>query len=160
MPANRQAAVNANLFEELRGVVNDNNCRFLGGVAGNAGLFSNVSDVTKYVHTLINKGTPLFSEKIFNEAARNYTGSLNESRGIGFLYVDDLYPQTGDLIADGAIGHCGHKGQSVFVDPRTGLYVIILSDATVSTVKKYGKEHYDEVTEMRARLHTAIKRDL
>ena len=46
------------------------------------------------------------------------------------------------------------------VDYRSGLYVIILSDATISTVKKYGKEHYDEVMEMRARLHSAIKCDL
>ena len=58
------------------------------------------------------------------------------------------------------IGHCGHTGQSVFVDYRSGLYVIILSDATISTVKKYGKEHYNEVMDMRARLHSAIKCDL
>jgi hypothetical protein len=38
--------------------------------------------------------------------------------------------------------------------------VIILSDATISTVKKYEKERYDEVVEMREHLHAAIKCDL
>ena len=155
LPQNRELAVNSNLSEEMLGAVNDYNCRHLGGVAGNAGLFSNILDVTKYVHFLQNKGAPLISDQTFMLAA-----GMKESRGLGFLYVDERYKQTGGLFADGAIGHCGHTGQSVFVDYRTGLYVIILSDATISTVKKYGKEHYDEVMDMRARLHSAIKCDL
>lgn len=160
LPQNRELAVNSNLSEEMRGAVNDYNCRHLGGVAGNAGLFSNILDVTKYVHFLQNKGATLISEQTFMLAAQNHTAGMKESRGLGFLYVDERYKQTGGLFADGAIGHCGHTGQSVFVDYRTGLYVIILSDATISTVKKYGKEHYDEVMDMRARLHSAIKCDL
>lgn len=160
LPQNRELAVNSNLSEEMRGAVNDYNCRHLGGVAGNAGLFSNILDVTKYVRFLQNKGAPLISDQTFSLAVRNYTAAMSESRGLGFLYIDERYKQTGGLFADGAIGHCGHTGQSVFVDYRTGLYVIILSDATISTVKKYGKEHYDEVMDMRARLHSAIKCDL
>ena len=76
------------------------------------------------------------------------------------LYVDDRYKQAGGLFSQGTIGHCGHTGQSVFVDYRSGLYVIILSDATVSTVRKYGKERYNEVMDMRSRLHAAIKQDM
>lgn len=159
LPQNREFVVNSNLSEEMRGVVNDYNCRHIGGIAGNAGLFSNIMDVTKYVHFLQNKGAPLISEQTFLLAAQNHTAGMKESRGLGFLYVDERYKQTGDLFENGAIGHCGHTGQSVFVDYRTGLYVIILSDATISTVKKYGKEHYDEVMDMRARLHAAIKCD-
>ena len=160
LPENRQNAVNSNLDEEKRGIVNDYNCQFLGGIAGNAGLFSTLSDVTKYARFLQNRGNPLIDEKIFLAAAQNYTEGMKESRGLGFLYVDKRYSQTGGLFADGAIGHCGHTGQSVFVDYRTGLYVIILSDATISTVKKYGAEHYGEVKDMRAKLHAAIKQDL
>ena len=57
-PLDRQNAVNANLEEERRGTVNDYNCQFLGGVAGNAGVFSNIIDVTKYVKLLLNTATP------------------------------------------------------------------------------------------------------
>ena len=85
---------------------------------------------------------------------------MSESRGLGFLYVDRRYEQTGDLFADGAIGHCGHTGQSVFVDYRTGFYTIILTDVTVCIQRKYGAEDYGRVKSMRRRLHAAIKRDL
>ena len=160
LPSYRQNTVNSNLNVEKCGIVNDYNCQFLGGIAGNAGLFSTLSDVTKYVHFLQNRGKPLIKEDTFLLAAQNHTLGMSESRGLGYLYVDEKYQQTGGLFEDGAIGHCGHTGQSVFVDYRSGLYVIILSDATISTVKKYGKEHYDEVMDMRARLHSAIKCDL
>ena len=160
LPKNIKNAVNSNLDQDMLGIVNDYNCQFLGGVAGNAGLFSNLSDVTNYVYFLLNKGRPLISEDTFLMAVQNYTLGMSESRGLGFLYVDDRYEQTGGLFEDGAIGHCGHTGQSVFVDYRSGLYVIILSDATVSTVRKYGNERYNEVMDMRARLHSSIKCDL
>lgn len=160
LPKERDRAVNSNLSEEKRGVVNDYNCQFLGGVAGNAGLFSNLSDVTKYVRFLQNRGKPLIGESTFLLAAQNHTAGMSESRGLGFLYVDDRYKQTGGLFMPGAIGHCGHTGQSVFVDYHSGLYAVILSDATVSTARKYGREHYAEVMNMRARLHAAIKQDL
>ena len=160
LPKSRENVVNSNLEEENRGIVNDYNCRFLGGVAGNAGLFSNLADVNNYVQFLLNKGNLLIKEDTFLMAAQNHTMGMSESRGLGFLYVDDRYKQTGGLFAEGAIGHCGHTGQSVFVDYRTGLYVIILSDATIATVRKYGKERYDAVIDMREKLHMAIKRDL
>ena len=160
LPKDKYLALNSNLSEEKRGIVNDYNCQFLGGVAGNAGLFSNISDITKYVRFLQNRGAPLIDEQTFLSAVQNRTAGMRESRGLGFLYVDERYKQTGQLFADGAIGHCGHTGQSIFVDYRSGLYAIILSDATITTHKKYGKEHYGEVMEMRARLHTAIKHDL
>ncbi len=160
LPQNKQGAVNANVDEAMRGIVNDNNCRFLGGVAGNAGVFSNLSDVTGYVKLLLNRGQPLISEKTFARAVENYTPGMSESRGLGFLYVDERYAQAGGLFADGAIGHCGHTGQSVFADYRSGLYAIVLSDASVSTTRKYGKERYAEVIEMREKLHSAIKQDL
>ena len=160
LPTDRKNAVNSNLDEALRGIVNDYNCRFLGGVAGNAGLFSNLSDVTTYVKCLLRCGAPLISEKTFSAAIQNDTPGMSESRGLGFLYVDHRYAQTGGLFLDGSIGHCGHTGQSVFADVRSGLFVIILSDATIATVRKYGKEHYDEVMDLRERLHAAIKTDL
>jgi CubicO group peptidase (beta-lactamase class C family) len=160
LPRNKQNAVNSNLEEHLRGVVNDYNCQFLGGVAGNAGVFSNISDVTKYVRLLLDKGAPLISEETFVMAAQNYTANMSASRALGFLYVDDRYQQTGGLLPDGAIGHCGHTGQSVFVDYRSGLYVIILSDTTISTARKYGDEVYEEVMKLREDLHAAIRQDL
>lgn len=159
-PKEKVNIVNSNLQECDIGVVNDYNCRHLGCIAGNAGVFSNIEDMTIFAQMLIKKGAPLISEKTFELAARNYTQGMNEARGLGFLYVDKNYAQTGDLFAEGSIGHCGHTGQSFFADYVRGLYVIILSDATISTVKKYGCENYDKVIDMRADIHNAIYKDL
>ena len=160
LPDKTMDIVNSNLSEDKKGIVNDYNCRYLGCVCGNAGLFSNLEDMTAYVKSLLLYGAPIISKLTFLSAAQNYTEGMDVSRGLGYLYVDDRYSQTGGLFPEGSIGHCGHTGQSVFVDLDCGRYVIILSDATVSTVKKYGKEKYSEVIGMRHDIHAAIKRDL
>ena len=160
LPNKENNFVNSNLSDEDKGIVNDYNCRFLGGVAGNAGLFSNMDDVTEYVRFLQNHGEPLISKEIFDMAIQNYTSNMSASRGLGFLYVDERYRQTGTLFRVGSIGHCGHTGQSVFVDLESGLYCIILSDANISVRKKYGDERYDIVMKMREDIHNAIHKDL
>lgn len=153
-------AVNSNPNVSELGVVNDYNCRHLGGVAGNAGLFASVNDLTAYVRCIINGGSPLISREMLDLATTNQTPTAHESRGLGFVYVDEKYSQTGDLFPHGSIGHCGHTGQSLFINRKSGVYVIILSDATLSNVKKYGHENYSEVIKMRRNIHNAIKRDL
>ncbi|MBO4733524.1 MAG: beta-lactamase family protein [Clostridia bacterium] len=160
LPDKNHDFVNSNVEEEEKGLVNDYNCRHLGGVAGNAGVFSNITDMTIFAKFLLSYGQPLISEQMFKQAIRNYTPKMNESRGLGYLYVDEGYSQTGELFPKGSIGHCGHTGQSVFVDFESGLYVIILSDATIATVKKYGQEHYGEVMQLREDIHNAILKDL
>ncbi len=147
--------VPANKTPEEYGLVNDYNCRFLGGVAGNAGLFSDLTDVTRYAKMLLAEGAPLILRETFRLAATNHTADLpGDGRGLGFLYVDERYEQTGGLFEPGAIGHCGHTGQSVFADPRSGLYAVLLTDATLHSSK------YDEVKAMRAAIHQAIKEEL
>ena len=160
LPPIDRSFVNSNLPDNELGTVNDYNARYLGGICGNAGLFSNLCDMTKYVKMLLSRGAPLFSADIFKMATKNYTAGMKESRALGFVYVDEHYMQTGGLFPVGSIGHLGHTGQSVFADPLSGLYVIVLSDATISTVKKYGVKKYDEVIHMRHDLHAAIKSDL
>lgn len=146
--------VNANKSENECGIVNDYNCRHLGGVAGNAGLFSSIADMTRFVAMLNSNGAPIVTKPTFLNAIRNHTGGMSESRGLGFLVVDGRYYQTGRLFDCGSFGHCGHTGQSVFVDPKTGLYAIILSDAT-----KHSTE-YEQVKRFREAVHNAIADDL
>lgn len=152
--------INSNLEPDKKGIVNDYNCQHLGGIAGNAGIFSCIADLTKYSLMLLSDGKPLLSKATLDSASHNHTPGMSEARGIGFLYVDERYPQTGKLFPVGSIGHCGHTGQSLFVDRASGLYVIILSDATISTVKKYGHEDYSQVMQMREDIHNLIKEGL
>ena len=105
---------------------------------------------------------------MFDLAEQNYTDGLpvldefrgTDHRGLGFVYVDGACYQACELFPDGSIGHEGYTGQSFFLNRELGLYVIILSNATRCTVKKYGKARYEEVCDLRAELHREIGRDL
>ena len=151
--------VNSNVDPEKCAEVNDYNCRYLGGIAGNAGIFSCISDLTLFIRAMLDGGVPLFSRATLDIAAENHTHGMSESRGLGFLFVDGRYRQTGKLFREGAIGHCGHTGTSLFFDRESGLYAIILSDATVTVTKNYGY-NYERVKLMRENIHNAIKEDL
>lgn len=153
--------INSNIEPEERGLVNDYNCRYLGGVAGNAGIFSSICDLTIFVKAMLSGGYPLFSKETLDIAALNHTAGMSEARGLGFTYVDERYKETGTLFPKGSIGHCGHTGTSVFFNRESGLYVIILSDATISVIKNHGTEsYYDKVKLIRENIHNAIKKDL
>lgn len=161
LPNKNQDIVNANLMPNEAEIAHDYNCRHLGGVCGNAGLFSNLEDVTLYVNMLLAKGAPLFSQKTFDMAVQNHTPNMSESRGLGFVWSDKKYGRTGELFENGAIGHGGYTGQSVFADPRSGLYVIILSDATVCSCRKHGgREKAEETRQCIRDIHNAIKLDM
>jgi len=147
--------------EQKLGDVADYNARYLGGVAGNAGVFSCILDLNLFVKAMLNNGAPLFSKNTLDKASKNYTPGMSEARGLGFLYVDERYKQTGELFPVGSIGHCGHTGTSVFFNRENGLYVIILSDATLSVRKNQGiPNHYNKVKLMRENIHNAIKEDI
>ena len=154
LPARRDNIVNANKTEAELGLVNDYNCRYLGGVAGNAGIFSCIDDLTRFCQMLLQKGAPLMKEETFLRAAENHTVGMSDARGLGYLYVDERYPQTGRLFPVGSIGHCGHTGQMLFADHRSGLYAVILTDATRLA------SCYDQVKNMREELCNAVAEEL
>ena len=86
---------------------------------------------------------------------------MSESRGLGFVWTDEKYGRTGGLFENGAVGHGGYTGQSVFADPRSGLYVIILSDATACSCRKHGgREKAEETRQCIRDIHNAIKLDM
>ena len=161
LPDKNRDIVNANAPREGAWLVHDYNCRHLGGVCGNAGLFSNLEDVTLYVNMLLAKGAPIISRDTFELAAQNHTAGMSASRGLGFVWSDATYDRTGGLFEDGAIGHGGYTGQSIFADPKSGLYAIILSDATACSAKKHGgREKAEEMRQCIRDLHKAVKLDM
>ena len=136
----------------------DPSARRLGGVAGNAGIFSCIEDMEKFALSLLRCHAPLISKETFEKARANLTAHLSDSRGLGYVYVDSRYPQTGRLFSNGSIGHCGHSGTSVFVDFEKGMYVVILSNTTrLAEEKKLG---YGVTMQFRTDLHNAIAEDL
>ena len=82
--------IDPNTGNVLIGKCHDENARFLGGISGHAGLFSNIEDLIKFANMLINKGAlpagRLISVPAFEMMTHNYTGHLSEDRGIGWWH--------------------------------------------------------------------------
>lgn len=138
-----------NFYDGVPGIVHDENARYLGGISGNAGLFSTGNDVAKFCAMIAKKGEPIISERMMQIATRNYTPGLDENRGLGFQLSGPAFTFFGDLFGDTGIGHTGYTGTSIAVDPETGLYVAYLTN------RVYPTRNEGRLTRLRHQIHNA-----
>ena len=113
----------------LRGTVHDPTARRMGGVAGHAGLFSTVDDLAKFATALISGSqvlSPLIVEKMTTPAQPPNAPVL---RGLGWDIDSQLSSNRGSLLPVGSYGHTGFTGTSIWIDPTTKTFIIILANA-------------------------------
>jgi CubicO group peptidase (beta-lactamase class C family) len=101
----------------------------MGGVSGNAGLFSNANDLAILGQMLLNKGKYGGKEYLSEEVVELFTSRQKGHRGYGF----DMPPATYEyIVAESApyttYGHTGFTGTSFWVDPENDLVFIFLSN--------------------------------
>lgn len=141
----------------------DENVRVLKTSAGHGGQFFTLADIKKYANAVLGKDEKLYSKELFALAEEKHSPECaTASRGLGWLYVDERYSQTGKLFPKGSFGHCGHTGQSIFFNREKELCVVILSNATRFLNKKSGFAGYDynKICELREYIHNSILKDL
>ena len=140
--------------EPLCGVVHDENARFLGGVAANAGLFSTIGDCAVFASMLAcggkHGGKPYLSPAMMQAALRNYTPGMDQHRGLGFHLGGTEGNFTGDLFPPESFGHTGFTGTSLVVDQKTGLFVVLLTNRVHPTRQQSGH------LRLRRTLHNAV----
>jgi len=117
----------------IRGQVHDQNAWVLGGVAGNAGLFSTARETMAIAQEYLgargraasNRRRLLDGESV-DLAMKNGTVGLNEARSFAFRIAAGGETAAGvDLPAE-SIGHNGFTGTSVWIDPvRPRVYVLL-----------------------------------
>jgi len=115
----------------LRGVVHDENARFMGGVSGHAGLFTTADDLAVYGEAWLEGGS-LGGARILGgatvaEAVRPQTEGLGERRGLGWQ-LRGPGASCGDFLSMQAFGHTGFTGTSLWVDPVYRLVVVFLTN--------------------------------
>ncbi|MFZ1928415.1 MAG: serine hydrolase [Candidatus Sulfotelmatobacter sp.] len=133
-PAAWRAKIAPTQYDEnehmLRGVVHDPTARRMGGVAGHAGLFSTADDLAKFAQTLLNGGggilSPLSVEKMTQP---EQPPSAPVLRGFGWDIDSPFSSNRGDLLPIGSYGHTGFTGTSIWIDPTTQTYIILLTNA-------------------------------
>ncbi len=113
----------------LRGVVHDPTARRMGGVAGHAGLFSTADDLSKFAQALLEGSTvlpPLMVEKM---TTPEQPPSAQVLRGFGWDIDSPFSTNRGVLLPVGSFGHTGFTGTSLWIDPTTRTYIILLTNA-------------------------------
>lgn len=162
----------------IRGQVHDGNAWYaLGGVSGNAGLFSTAQDLCAYLRFLLSQGTDALS--ILSRPARqlmitNLTQHTGMARGLGWAlsspysinaapgtptsnakyfpaeYQVPTEPQDGSYFSANAFGHTGFTGTSVWADPQRNLTVVLLTNAV------HVPGGLDAIRSLRPRIHNII----
>jgi len=116
----------------LKGLVHDPLARVLGGISGNAGLFSTASNLSIFAQMLLNKGefngvrilSPLSVERM----TEIYRSVFFSGRGLGWDLESPYSSSGGDLFGARSFGHTGYTGTSLWIDPETQIYVILLTN--------------------------------
>jgi len=111
----------------LAGEPDDELAYYLGGVSGNAGIFSNMIDMLSYAREMLNPGK-VFSKEIIKTSTRAWTQQLKgDPRGLGWLgYTRSS--SGGSLLSENSFGHTGFTGTSLWIDPENDYAIVILAN--------------------------------
>jgi uncharacterized protein YbbC (DUF1343 family)/CubicO group peptidase (beta-lactamase class C family) len=136
----------------LRGVVHDGNARLLGGVAGHAGLFSTGDDIARFCRMLL-RGGELNGRRYLKETSIRAMLAPHQigdtTRGLGWDMSSAYSRALGSYFPIGSVGHTGFTGTSIWMDPASRVYAIVLTNR----VHPYGKGN---VVDLRRRVSGVV----
>jgi serine-type D-Ala-D-Ala carboxypeptidase len=118
--------------EVLQGIVHDPLARLQGGISGNAGLFSTADDLALFAQMLLNQGeidgVRILSPLTVRRMTEIYPWADSSGRGLGWDLDSPYSTNGGDLFGARSYGHTGYTGTSIWIDPETETYVILLTN--------------------------------
>jgi uncharacterized protein YbbC (DUF1343 family)/CubicO group peptidase (beta-lactamase class C family) len=130
LPRTAPTVVNEKTGEVLRAVVHDPTARAMGGVAGHAGLFSTAEDTAKFAQAILEGGSPVWSRVIVEKMTTpQQPPNMTIVRGLGWDIDSPFSSNRGDLLPVGSFGHTGFTGTSLWIDPTTDSYIVLLTNA-------------------------------
>lgn len=116
----------------LQGYVHDEIAAFMGGVSGNAGLFSNARDVAKVCQLLVDGGQFDGKRYISAETCRLFLTKTSRisRRGLGFDRPESVSGKgpCADEAPKEVVGHTGFTGTCAWADPKNRLVFVFLSN--------------------------------
>lgn len=120
------------------GEVHDPTAQKQQGVSGNAGLFSTAHDLGLYAQSLLNGGKTIHEKYFLSPLAISKMTTvqtpkfISETRGLGWD-IDSAYANRGVFFPVHSFGHTGWTGTSLWIDPVTQTWVVILTSRTHPT---------------------------
>ncbi len=112
----------------IRGTVHDPLAKLMGGISGNAGLFSNAYDLSIYCRMLLNDGIWNGIRVLSPEAVTMLTTAQVYGRAYGFDVSSSYSSVKGSYASEKAFCHTGYTGTSIVCDPVSEAFVIILTN--------------------------------
>ncbi|HWP44270.1 MAG TPA: serine hydrolase, partial [Blastocatellia bacterium] len=115
----------------MRGEVHDPRAYELGGVAGHAGLFSTADDVAIYCQMILNggeyAGVRVLAPYTIERMISAHSLPTSQMRGIGWDVNTSFSSNRGDLFPVGTFGHTGYTGTSIWIDPASETFVVLMT---------------------------------
>lgn len=136
----------------IQGEVQDENAWVLGGVAGHAGLFSNVPDLLRFAAAILASadGMPsLFDWTTVNRFSRRQQPAGNSS-ALGWD-TPSIPSSSGTRFSPHSVGHLGFSGCSLWIDLDAAIAVVLLTNRT------WPDRQSQSIRELRPAFHDAVR---
>jgi CubicO group peptidase (beta-lactamase class C family) len=146
---------------ELRGVVHDPTARFMGGVAGHAGLFTTVNDLGRFAKMMVNDGV-LDGKRFLSTASMTRLTTVQSAdaahwrRSAGWDIETPYSRPRGTIFPVGSYGHTGFTGCLLWIDPWSKTFHILLSNRVYPNDKGAILPLYSELGTLSARAVTGF----
>ena len=116
----------------LRGVVHDPTTRMMGGVSGQAGVFSTAVDVARFARMMLSGGeldaVRILSPLSVLRMRTPQSPKDKAARGIGWDIDTPYSSPRGDLFGTSSFGHTGYTGPSLWIDPVSDSFVVLMTN--------------------------------
>lgn len=141
------------------GRVHDDNAYWAGGICGHAGLFASVADVARFAQAIVETHAGRARGKLLPEVVRYFArvsvapsttwrlGYDTPSHQPGVSQAGDRWPR------EGAIGHTGFTGTSMWLDLPRRRWVVLLANRVHPT---RGGSSADDMKTLRRAVHDAV----
>ncbi len=109
--------------------MHDENAAALGGVAGHAGLFGTAPAVgafARHLFQVLDGRTGVFAESSLRRFITRREGIPGSSRALAWDTMRTT-SSCGTRMSPAAFGHTGFTGTSLWLDPATSVYVVLLT---------------------------------
>jgi CubicO group peptidase (beta-lactamase class C family) len=152
----------------IQGEVQDENASVLGGVAGHAGLFSNIADLLQFAGSIFNtnagartgsnagnvpgRSRPLFDPVVLTEFIQRQPPAGSD-RALGWD-TPSANSSAGRHFSAHSIGHLGFSGCSLWIDLEAGVAIALLTNRTWPDRKN------QMIREVRPAFHDAVREAL
>lgn len=149
--------------DTLQGFVHDESAAFLGGVSGNAGLFSTAEEVARLCQMLLNGGQLDGKRYLSGETCRLFTTTVSRisRRALGFDKPDKRNPRRSPCALGtpaSVYGHTGFTGTCAWIDPDNNLVYVFLSNRTYPQVWNNKLASLDIRTRIQEVIYRSLKK--